>query len=316
MYRGADGGDALSRSRIRADPQRSWRHRRNNPGADLRPPTLAARKSEKDHAGRVRHEFSPDNQNPDDWSGRLALLATRYRTQKAFGDAVGLKNPSYYLKGRYVPGGEILARIIRATGCDAHWLMTGEGHPFPPPPPPDDAGLVEAADLLVRRARAGLDEMAAMIRAILPLLTADQRDTLLAVVETFPSRVAHRIVPDGAQGPAAPAQPQPAPAVKPAAVAARIRQLVDALPETPSTHRSRRLQVLDALGLHRRHYARWLGNGKPPSTLPPDLVERAATLFGAPADWIGHGTGDPPTPNPAGELADLLDGWHADDAGG
>jgi len=37
-----------------------------------------------------------------------------------------------YTKGRQsTPGGELLRKIVAATACSGHWLLTGEGEMFP-----------------------------------------------------------------------------------------------------------------------------------------------------------------------------------------
>lgn len=49
-------------------------------------------------------------------------------------ERTGLKydKVSRIINGWQQPKADTLARIVRLTGCDAHWLLTGEGRAFNP----------------------------------------------------------------------------------------------------------------------------------------------------------------------------------------
>lgn len=75
-----------------------------------------------------------------------------------------------YASGRRAPGVEILQAIVAATGCNGHWLLTGEGDPFPPPDPRADEAR-EFLDVLSDGARA-LNATAAVITDVTDKLRA------------------------------------------------------------------------------------------------------------------------------------------------
>jgi transcriptional regulator with XRE-family HTH domain len=72
-------------------------------------------------------------------ANRILVLVGHYGTQKAFLEACGIGNHSYVSdlkRGKNQdPGAEILAKIVRGTGCSGTWLLTGEGEKFPPERP-------------------------------------------------------------------------------------------------------------------------------------------------------------------------------------
>lgn len=52
---------------------------------------------------------------------------------RAFAEHVGVPHSSYdsWEKGKREPSAGAMSSIVNATGCNAHWLLTGEGEPMP-----------------------------------------------------------------------------------------------------------------------------------------------------------------------------------------
>jgi hypothetical protein len=75
----------------------------------------------------------------NDISKRIISLSSSYATNKEFLELCGINNHSLItdLKSSRikVPGSEILAKIVRGTGCSGTWLLTGEGEKYPPDRP-------------------------------------------------------------------------------------------------------------------------------------------------------------------------------------
>ena len=70
---------------------------------------------------------------PASFSSRLRILAKHAGTMAALSRASGVKDNTLrmILKRGNAPDGNICAALIRGTGCDARWLLTGEGKAFP-----------------------------------------------------------------------------------------------------------------------------------------------------------------------------------------
>lgn len=71
-----------------------------------------------------------------DISDRILELSRSFPTAKAFIEECEISNYSLITdikKGRVkAPGSDILAQIVRGTGCSGTWLLTGEGEVFEP----------------------------------------------------------------------------------------------------------------------------------------------------------------------------------------
>jgi len=67
-------------------------------------------------------------------SRRIVLLSKSIKTNREFLDICGITNHSLITdlkKGRIkTPGAEVLAQIVKGTGCSGTWLLTGEGEMF------------------------------------------------------------------------------------------------------------------------------------------------------------------------------------------
>lgn len=67
-------------------------------------------------------------------SERIVHLSKSIKTNKQFLDKCGITNHSLITdlkKGRIkTPGAEVLAQIVKGTGCSGTWLLTGEGEMF------------------------------------------------------------------------------------------------------------------------------------------------------------------------------------------
>lgn len=61
--------------------------------------------------------------------GERIKIARGNMTQKDFALEIGVHKMTLgkYETGKVVPGGDVLARIIKKTDIEAHWLLTGEG---------------------------------------------------------------------------------------------------------------------------------------------------------------------------------------------
>jgi hypothetical protein len=70
----------------------------------------------------------------NDIAGRIISLSALYSTSKKFVHECGITNYSLITdlkKGRVKsPGADVLAKIVRGTGCNGSWLLTGEGEMF------------------------------------------------------------------------------------------------------------------------------------------------------------------------------------------
>lgn len=70
----------------------------------------------------------------NDIAGRIISLSALHSTNKEFLQKCGIANYSLITdlkKGRIKnPGADILAMIVRGTGCSGTWLLTGEGQMF------------------------------------------------------------------------------------------------------------------------------------------------------------------------------------------
>lgn len=104
---------------------------------------------------------------------RIIELSSLYATDKEFLKKCEISNHSFLTelkKGRLKnPGGEVLAQIVRGTGCNGTWLLTGEGEMFAPEQPRINEAakgetymkyFMQAARLidLVEQQSAGLEE--------------------------------------------------------------------------------------------------------------------------------------------------------------
>lgn len=67
-------------------------------------------------------------------SERILHLSSLYSTNKEFLNKCGISNPAFITdikRGRNKnPGADVLAKIIRGTGCNGTWLITGKGEAF------------------------------------------------------------------------------------------------------------------------------------------------------------------------------------------
>lgn len=54
---------------------------------------------------------------------------------------------SHYVSSRKVPGAAALIRFVRATGCDAHWLLMDEPYPHRR----DQEGALRVLDTIARK---------------------------------------------------------------------------------------------------------------------------------------------------------------------
>ena len=67
-------------------------------------------------------------------SRRIVLLSKSIKTNREFLEICGITNHSLITdlkKGRIkTPGAEVLAQIVKGTGCSGTWLLTGEGEMF------------------------------------------------------------------------------------------------------------------------------------------------------------------------------------------
>lgn len=91
---------------------------------------------------------------------RIVELSSKFPTDKEFLKKCQISNHSLITelkKGRLKsPGSEIIAKIVRGTGCSGTWLLTGEGEMFEPRPN-NQAG--EAGDPNVRYAFSLLEKI-------------------------------------------------------------------------------------------------------------------------------------------------------------
>lgn len=94
-----------------------------------------------------------------DLANRIVALSSNYSTAKEFLEICGINNHSLITelkKGRIKnPNAQVIAKIVRGTGCSGTWLLTGKGEMFEPRPNTDQANdrdpvLIRALSLLDR----------------------------------------------------------------------------------------------------------------------------------------------------------------------
>jgi len=92
--------------------------------------------------------------------GRLQQLAKRGWNQSRIARAIGRSQStlSHFRRGT-IPKLDLVVAIWRATGCNAHWLLTGEGEPFAPEQANPANPVIDNLDI-VRRQVAALVEQA------------------------------------------------------------------------------------------------------------------------------------------------------------
>lgn len=80
--------------------------------------------------------MSSSNSIINEIAGRVIWLSSLYSTNKEFLERCEIKNHSLITdlkSGRIkTPGSSDLAQIVRGTGCNGTWLLTGIGKEFPP----------------------------------------------------------------------------------------------------------------------------------------------------------------------------------------
>lgn len=118
-----------------------------------------------------------DKENFERFPQRLKRLMDG-TTKNSFAVRVGVSQPTVdsWLNGQS-PGIDKLWAIIRATGCSASWLLTGEGEPYPQPSPETEAaraGVAQAVEELIAAAQ----RIRAAIDALGPALSPEQRQRL------------------------------------------------------------------------------------------------------------------------------------------
>jgi len=74
------------------------------------------------------------NSEINEISQRIITVSAAYSSNKEFLDKCGISNHSLITdlkKGRIKnPGADILVKIVRGTGCNGSWLLTGKGRMF------------------------------------------------------------------------------------------------------------------------------------------------------------------------------------------
>lgn len=54
------------------------------------------------------------------------------RASQLFGGTRGRDAVARYLRGDAIPDAATLSAFVKSTGCNGHWLLTGEGQPYQP----------------------------------------------------------------------------------------------------------------------------------------------------------------------------------------
>lgn len=96
--------------------------------------------------GRIAHNSEQVKIDPQLFisglPGRLEQLAVQLGGQNALGRRAGVSSASMsnYIRGASVPGGDVLAGLVAATGCSSDWLLTGRGPMFATASPNEDDG--------------------------------------------------------------------------------------------------------------------------------------------------------------------------------
>lgn len=93
-------------------------------------------------------------------ANRIVELSSKYSTAKEFLEICEINNHSLITelkKGRIKnPNSQVIAKIVRKTGCSGTWLLTGEGEMFEPRPNSDE---LKGQDQIMLRALTLLDRL-------------------------------------------------------------------------------------------------------------------------------------------------------------